>query len=144
MKNQVLGLVMIVLLLIVGTNDSFAQSKEIQTKGKQEIVAQNKMDAKKSRHERQMTIWQKRLDLTNEQVATLESYLSEYMASVKEVKEDMNLSADEKKRMTKNLRKAYDAKFRDHLTEEQKAKFDSIRGNKQQIEGKKPSKGKIK
>ena len=56
----------------------------------------------------------------------------------------MDLSADEKKRMTKNLRIAYDAKFRDHLTKEQQAKFDSIRGNKRQIDAKKSSKGKIK
>lgn len=142
MKNQVLGLVMIVLFLIIGTNDSFAQDREIQTKGDKATLEQQRLDKKKARHENQMLIWQKRLELTDAQVTTLETYLSEYIVSVQEVKENTSLSQEDRKIATKELRKGYDAKFRAHLTEAQQAKFDSIRGTKRQLKAKEDKRGK--
>lgn len=139
MKHQIFGLVVIVLLLVIGTNNSFAQNTEIQPRDQKASLGQKKID-KKSRHVRQLDVWKERLTLTGEQMTVLEADLDKYVAEVQKLKENMDLPANEKKMAAMELRKAYEVKFKSHLTEEQIAKYESIRGTREQLKAKSQTK----
>lgn len=133
MKSRVLGLAIVLILLVIGTNDAFAQHKEIQIKSEKTTLQEKRLHKQQARHKSQLEVWQKRLELTDEQVAAIEPYFSEYRTEVYKIKGNTNLSYEERKTAAKKLRKEYDSKFVSHLTASQKAEYDRIRNTKGQL-----------
>lgn len=128
MKNPIFGMVIIVLLLLISTNDSFAQKTEVRTNKENTTVEQKQVDARKTRLLRQVTVWQQRLDLTEEQVSLIETELDQYSTAIRELKTDENLSNEEKKAAAATLGKSYEAKFKSLLDEKQLEKYNNYRG----------------
>lgn len=126
MKKHILGIIVITLLILVGTNDSFAQqtSKETLTPEQQRELR------KQSRHKSYISVWQKRLELTDEQVAAIKPAYEKYATAVRAIKIDTELTHNEKKAASISLREEYDAEFRTHLTTEQKEKLDGFSNRK--------------
>ena len=125
MKKHILGIVTIALLMFIGTNDSFAQNTEKEAL----TYEQQKEIHKQSRHKSYLDVWQKRLELTDEQVAAVKPGYDKYVAAVQALKADDALTDEEKKATSATLRQAYDIEFRKHLTEVQKEKLDQY-GNR--------------
>ncbi|MGK0389213.1 MAG: hypothetical protein ACI94Y_001953 [Maribacter sp.] len=129
MKKHILGILTITLLMFVGTNDSFAQNTEKETL----TYEQQKEIHKQSRYKSHLEVWQKRLELTGEQVAAIQPGYNEYIAAAQALKSNTALTDEEKKADSATLRKAYDIELRKLLTEVQKEKLDqheSTRNNK--------------
>lgn len=126
MKKHILGIVTIALLMFVGTNNSFAQNT-----AKEQLTPQQQKEVyKQSRHKGHLEVWQKRLDLTDQQVADIRPEYNEYIAAAQAIKADSTLTDAEKKTASATLREKYDIKLRTHLTEVQKGKLDQY-GRKQ-------------
>lgn len=130
MKNQIFGIVVIVLLLVVSSNETFAQT-EIQKKSERPTLEQQQEKVIKSRTQNQLLVWQKRLGLTDEQVSELEVVMGEYVSAIQTLKANDDLSNDEKKAQAATIKKEYDVTFREYLTEAQKEKFDDLKGKRE-------------
>lgn len=130
MKTRIFGIVVIVLLLLVGTNETFAQT-EIQKKSETPSRELQQEKVIKSKTQSQLLVWQKRLGLSDEQVSELEVVMEEYVGSIQSLKADKNLSNDEKKAQAATIRKEYDVKFREYLTEAQKEKLDKLKDQRE-------------
>ncbi len=130
MKNPIIGIVAIVLLLIVGTNDTFAQKTEIQPRGQKMTTEQRRAATLESRTQRQLDLWGKRLSLTEQQVDEIRPVLAEYITAMSDIKKNEALDDAGKKAQSAELGKAYDIKFRSFLTEEQLKVYDNYRGHR--------------
>jgi hypothetical protein len=120
MKKHILGIMTIAVLMFVGINDSSAQNTD-----KEKLTPQQQKEIhKQSRHKGHLEVWQKRLELTDEQVAVIKPGYDEYISSAKALKSDNTLTNEEKKAASASLREVYDIELRNHLTEAQKEKLD--------------------
>lgn len=120
MKKHILGIITITVLMFVGTNDSFAQN----TGSEKPTPEQQREIRKQSRHKSYLSVWQQRLELTDEQVAAVQPAYDKYVADVQAIKTDTSLTHDEKKEASIALREAYEIEFKKHLTAVQKEKLD--------------------